>query len=117
MSVVCVDTPPQTFFTGLERLRNPKHSYTSMIVSSRSDARSREEALPGKYRASLRAASRVLSSKPCCRASGHDSFSIEGHRDRTPWSNVAAGLSAAQREEFDVSHSSCGFYLAPLPRH
>jgi len=88
-----------------------------MIVSSRSDARSREEALPGKYRASLQAASRVLSSKPCCRASGHDSFSIEGHRDRTPWSNVAAALSAAQREEFDVSHSSCGFYLAPLPRH
>jgi hypothetical protein len=30
---------------------------------------------------------------------------------------IAAGLSAAQREEFDVSHSSCGFYLAPLPRH
>ena len=65
----------------------------------------------------MRAASRVLSSKPCCRASGHDSCSIEGHRDRTSWSKVVAGLSAAQQEQFDVAQSSCvDFFQAPLPR-
>jgi hypothetical protein len=48
-------------------------------------------------------------------ASGHDSCSIEGNRDRTSWSKVVAGLSAAQREQFDVAQSK--LWISSLHRY